>query len=210
MTYSLFELYPLLDKAFQITWMLMHKNAIIWPGRKAAGEVCGVLQSQDRYEYITVTWWVCLHTRQDSWWTATTLPAQCPGNLPSANLLWAWISLQKIQAWLQCNNLVVLSSGIVRSQRHIVELCWECVPGKRIRRWGVRSEYHSHSMGTLQAFLLEREKMNGYKQLSFLEASLNNKACSHVPYSNLTLQRRLQLEFSVRLWGLCLQKAVPF
>lgn len=61
----------------------------------------------------------------------------------------------------------------------------------------MRSE--CHSMGTLQAFLLEREKMNGYKQLSFLEASLNNKACSHVPNSNLTLQRRLQLVFSERL-----------
>lgn len=76
----------------------------------------------------TVTGWVCPHARQDSWWTATTQPAQCLGNVPSVNLLWAWISLQKTQAWQQWNNLVVLSSNIVGSQKHVVEVCRESVP----------------------------------------------------------------------------------
>lgn len=89
-----------------------------------------------------VTRWMCLHGRQGNWWTPTTLPAQCLGTVPSVNFLWAWISLQKIHAQLQCNNLVVFSE-IVGSQRHIVEMCWECVPANLCVRelggevWGV-------------------------------------------------------------------------
>lgn len=65
----------------------------------------------------------------------------------------------------------------------------------------MRSECHSHSMGTLHAFLLEREKINGYKQLSFLEASPTSKACSHVPNSNHTTKETEMSIFSVAMEG---------
>lgn len=69
-------------------------------------------------------------------------------------------------------------------------MCYSESLCQRTMKFSVKSDPHSHSMGTLQVFLLEREKMSTCEHHSFLEASLKIKACFPMSNSNLTLERR--------------------